>query len=266
VNIIVCVKAVLDPELPRSKFRIDPSANKIITPEGMPPVIGMYDAHAMEAAMKLKDAVGGKLAALTVCGKPTTEALRHSLAMGADEAVMVADESLGELDGWGTAHVLAQAIKKIGEYDLILCGRQSADADAGQVGSLIAGIMGLPVVTVARQLAPQDGNLRVEKVLADGYQVLTVPFPAVITVGEEIGKARLPSGRGVIMAARKEITTWNASDIGVDLSQIQERAGCLQLQRLYIPVNQRECEVVQGKDGAEAAANLANRLRQAGLI
>jgi len=161
---------------------------------------------------------------------------------------------------------LTQAIKKIGECDLILCGRQAADSDAGQVGSLIAGSLDLPLVTVARSIELTDNRLRVEQVLTDGYQVFEVPLPAVITVGEEIGQPRLPSGWGVISAARKQIPVWTLADIGADLSLMRARAGRFRLQRLYIPVTERKCELIEGENAGDASANLAKKLRQVGII
>lgn len=266
MNIIACVKAVLDPAIPPAKFRVDSTANKVIYPEGMPPVISPYDANAVEVGLRLREANGGRLIAITAGHKPLSEAPRHAVAMGADEAVIVADAALENIDSRGTAYTLAQAIKKLGACDLILCGRQAADSDAGQVGSLIAGNLGLPLVTIARSVALMDGKLRVERVLTDGYQVFEVSLPAVITVGEECGQPRLPSGWGVINAARKQMPVWSLADIGADLSLIRAWAGQLKLQRLYIPVVERKCEIVSGESPADAAAKLAARLRQAGVI
>ena len=266
MNIIACVKAILDPELPPAKFRIDTNANKVIPPQSMPPVISPYDANAVEAGLQLKDSQGGKLTAITVGRENISEAVRHALAMGADEAVIVADERLESMDSFSIAYVLAQTIKKIGEFDLVLCGRQAADTDNGLMGGLLAGKLDLPLVTVARSIELADNILKVEQVLSDGYQVFEVPLPALITVGEEIGQPRLPSGWGVISAARKQIPAWTLDDVNVDLSLIQEWAGRLKLQRLYIPDTERKREIVEGEDAAEAAANLVKKLRQAGVV
>ena len=266
MNIIVCVKAVLDPELPPAKFRIDKNNNKVIPPEDMPPVIGSYDANAVEAGLQLKDAHGGKLTVISVGREPVSEAARHGLSMGADEAYMVADGRLEQMDSAGTAYILSQAIKKLGEYDLVLCGRQAADTDSGLVGSLMAAKLGLPLVTVARSLEMADGALRVEQVLTDGYRVFEVPLPALVTVGEEIGQPRLPSGWGVISAAKKEVPAWTLDDIDADPALVRSWAERLKLQKLYIPVSARQGEIIEGEDPAEAAANLARKLRQMGMV
>ncbi len=266
MNMIVCVKQVPDPEIPPSKFRIDPQANKVVPPEGIPPVISPFDEQAVEAGLRIKDQQGGKITALTVGSGSAVDVVRHALSMGADEGVIISDAALEGSDSFATAYVLTKAIQKIGEYDLILCGRQAADWDIGAVGSLIAENLGIPVITLAQKVEVVNGALKVERVVTGGHEVVEVSPPAVITVSNELGQPRLPSGWGIIAAARKQIPTWTASDLQIEASQVGASSARSDLRKLFIPVRERKCEIISGDSTAEAAANLASRLRQDGVI
>ncbi len=159
MNLIVCVKQVIDPEAPPTSFKIDPATNKAVLP-GVPPVIDPYGEYAVEAALRIKDAQGGKTTAISLGTNLLREVIKKPLAMGADELVLLEDEALDDGDSWTTAYALAMAIKKIGEYDLILCGREASDTNAGQVGSAIAELLGLPSVTLARKIDASEGKAR----------------------------------------------------------------------------------------------------------
>src|SRR5512137_1660796 len=158
MNTIVCVKQVLDPEIPPAKFKIDPATKTVIPPAGVPPVISVYDERAVEAACRLKDKNGGKIIVISMGSAKAADVIKHAIAMGADDGYVLQDPAFENLDSFGTAYVLAKAIQKIGAYDLILCGRQAADWDSGQVGSILAEMLNLPVVTIARSLPVVDSK------------------------------------------------------------------------------------------------------------
>ena len=141
VRIIVCMKQVLDPEAPSSAFQIDPEAKRVIPPKGVPPVLNPFDENALEAALRIKDTQGAEITVISMGRNLAKPVVRKSLAVGVEQLILLEDDAFEELDSSSTAHVLALAIKKIGEYDLILCGREAADTDAGQVGSGIAEIL-----------------------------------------------------------------------------------------------------------------------------
>jgi electron transfer flavoprotein beta subunit len=185
MNIIVCVKQVNDPEAPPSSFKIDPATNKIVPPPGMPPVISTFDEYAVEAALRIKEKAGGKVTALSLGVNLLRDVVKKPLSMGADDLVLLEDPAFADGDSWSTAYALSLAIKKIAQFDLILCGRQSADWDTGQVGSGIAEILGLPSVTIARKIEIAGGKARVERVIADGFELIEVGLPAVITLSNE---------------------------------------------------------------------------------
>ena len=135
MNMIVCIKQVIDPEAPPASFKIDAASNTVVPPQGVSPVIDPYAEYGVEAALKIKDAQGGKVTALSLGTNQLRDIVKKPLAMGADELVLLEDEAFDGGDSWATAYALAMAIKKIGEYDIIFCGREASDWNAGQVGS-----------------------------------------------------------------------------------------------------------------------------------
>jgi electron transfer flavoprotein beta subunit len=266
MNIVVCIKQVIDPEAPPASFKIDYASNKVITPVDIPPVLDPYSEYAVEAALRLKDTHGGKVTAISLSAGLLREVVKKPLSMGADELVLLEDEAFTGGDSWSTAYALAKAIEKMGGYDLILCGRQSADWDAGQVGSGIAGLLGLPVITLARRIDIADSRARVERVTGDGWEVIEVALPAVITVSHEIGTPRYPTIRGIMAAKKKEPIIWKPADIGLEPSQVGVAGRRSRLIKLYQPIREGRCQMIEGETLEGAAVNLANRLRQEKLL
>lgn len=266
MNMIVCAKQVPDPEAPPASFKIDPSINKVVPPPGVAPVISPFDENAVEAALRVKDAQGGKITVITLGTGLVRDVVKKPLSMGADELVLLEDAAFDEGDSWSTAYALAMAIKKIGEYDLIFCGRQAADWDAGQVGAGIAEFLGVPSVTLAKKVEISDGKARVERVIADGYEVLEVELPALITVSNELGEPRYAALKGIMAAAKKQPIIWTPEDIGVDRSQVGAAGRHMKLAKLFQPVKEGRCQIIEGENVEEAAINLALKLREAKII
>jgi electron transfer flavoprotein beta subunit len=259
---IVCCKQVIDPEAPPATFKVDTATNKVVPPQGVPPVISPFDEQAVEAALKIKDAKGGKITAISLGVNLLRDVVKKPLSMGADELILLEDPAFAEGDSWSTAYALAMAIKKVGKFDLIFCGRQASDWDSGQVGSAIAEILGLPSVTVAKKVEAADGKVKVERVTADGYEVIEVTLPALITVSNELGAARYPTIKGIMAAKRKEPTVWKPADIGVDPAKIGAAGRRTKLVKLFQPVREGKCEVITADTPEEAAVKLAQRLRE----
>ena len=262
MHMIVCIKQVIDPDAPPASFKVDTATNKVVPPPGVSPVISPFDEQAVEAALRIKDAQGGKITVISLGINLLIDVLRKSLSMGADELILLEDEAFAEGDSWSTAYALAMAIKKIGEYDLIFCGRQAADWDAGQVGSSIADFLGLPSVTVAQKIDITDGKARVERVTDDGYEVIEVSLPALITVSSELGEPRYPTLKGIMAAKKKQPITWKPADIGVDPAQIGAAGRRARLLKLFQPVSEAKCQIIEGESPEEAAVNLALKLRE----
>jgi len=263
---IVCVKQVPDPEAPPARFQIDPAANSVMPPSGYPPVISPFDEHAVEAALRIKDLHGGKITILSLGVNLLRDVVKKPLSMGADELVLLEDPAFTDGDSWSTAYALAAAIRKIGRYNLIFCGRQASDWDSGQVGSGIAEILGLPQVTLAKKVEVSGSKVTVERVIADGYEVIEVSSPALITVSNELGEPRYATIKGIVTAKNKEPIVWKPTDIGVNLADIGVAGRRTRMLKLYQPVHENRCEIVSGADDAEAAARLAEKMTQAKLL
>lgn len=266
MNIIVCIKQVPDPETPTASFRIDTNTNKVIPAPNLAPVVSPFDENAVEAALQIKDKHGGKITAITLGPKSARDALKHAMSMGVDEGVLLDDPAFEGADSYATAYALARAIEKIGEYDLIFCGRQAADTDAGVVGCGIAEFLGIPSLTLIKKVEVVDGKIRAERLLADGFEVLELPTPALLTISNEVGVPRYPTLRGIMAAAKKEVTVWGPQDIGADPTRLGVAGSLTRLLKLYIPVREGKCEILEGDTPAEAAAKLALRLREAKII
>lgn len=260
MNIIVCVKQVPDPEIPPSKFKIDPVTKKVIPPPGVPPVISVFDERAVEAACRIKDKHGGKITIISLGSGKVADVVKHSISMGADDGFVIQDETFENLDSFGTAYVLSKAIKKIGSFDLILCGRQAADWGEGQVGSILAEFLGIPLVTLAFDIIVEDNKFKVKRVIKDGYEITETPIPSLITVSSEIGLPRLPAGVRLMLASRKQLPIWKAKDIGVDQSELQKISGHTEITEIFIPIRKAECEMITGNTPSEAGANLAQKI------
>jgi electron transfer flavoprotein beta subunit len=266
MNIIICVKQVVDPEAPPSAFKVDTAANRMVPGPGVAPVVSPFDEYAVEAAMRIKDKEPAKITILSLGFNLVREVVKKPLAMGADQLILLDDEAFAGGDSYSTAYALAMAIKKIGSYDLILCGRQASDWDAGLVGSGIAEILGIPSVTIAKKIDVAGGKATVERVVSDGYEGVETPLPALITVSNELGQARYPTIKGIMAAKKIDPVVWKPADIGVNPAQIGAAGRQTSLLKLFQPVREGKCEVIGGQTPEEAGANLAVKLREAGLL
>jgi electron transfer flavoprotein beta subunit len=264
---IVCCKQVIDPEAPPATFKVDAATNKVVPPQGVPPVISPFDEQAIEAALRVKEAQkGGKVTVISLGVNLLRDVVKKPISMGADELILLEDEAFTEGDSWSTAYALAMAIKKIGKFDIIFCGRQAADWDSGQVGSGIAEILGLPSVTLAKKVEVTDGKAKVERVVADGFEVVEVTLPALITVSNELGVARYPTIKGIMAAKRKEPIVWKPADIGLAPAQIGAAGRKTKLMKLFQPVREGKCEIISADTPEEAAVKLALKLREAKVL
>lgn len=266
MNMVVCVKQVPDPEAPPVSFRVDATGSQVVLGQSVSLVISPFDEQAVEAALRLKDAHGGKVTVLSLGPRTARDVLKHAMSMGADEGVLLEDKAFEGSDSAGIAYALAQAIRKMGAHDVVFCGRQASDWDAGQVGFGLAYYLGLPCVSLARKVEGMDGKLRVERVIPDGYEVVETELPAVVTVSNEIGTARYPTLRGIMAAAKKEVTYWTAQDIEADPSRIGLVGRRLKQLQLFLPIYAGKCEIVEGDSVAQAAERLALRLREDKII
>jgi electron transfer flavoprotein beta subunit len=211
MKIIVCVKQVPD----TTEVRIDPKTNTLIR-EGVPSIINPDDMNAIEAALTLKDNNPGSTVTLVCMGPPQAEvALREGLAMGCDEAILVTDRAFGGSDTWATSNVLSHAVAEL-EYDIVLCGRQAIDGDTAQVGPQIAERLNLPQVTYVADIKQDGDTLTVQRNLEDGYQIVEVKMPCMLTCIKELNTPRYPSMGGIYDAYKKEIVYFTNEKLNVD--------------------------------------------------
>jgi electron transfer flavoprotein beta subunit len=248
MNIIVCIKQVPN----TADVKIDPKTNTLIR-EGVESIINPFDAYAIEEAVRLKERFGGMATVITM-GPPQAEAaLREAISLGCDEAILVSDRAFAGSDTWATSYVLSQAIKKFGPFDIILCGKQASDGDTAQVGPGIATHLDIPQATYVKKIeeinpAPLDiQNLnkercgvkdklaRVERLIEEGYEVVEIPLPCLLTVVKEINVPRLPSLKGKLKAKSSQIKTWTAKDLECDHKYIGLEGSPTKVVRIFNP-------------------------------
>ena len=264
LDMLVCVKQVMDPETPASAFRIDPRTKRVVPAPGIPPVVNGFDENAVEAALRIKDDLGGTVTILSLGYQFAMDVMKKPLAMGADELVLVEDPALEDLDAYTTAYALSRAIMKLGQFDLILCGRQASDWDNAQVPQGLAELLGLPCITVAQKVEVRDSTaVVVERAMPDGYEIVESALPALVTVTNELGQPRYPTLRGIMAAGRKSPTVWTANDTDLSPSDLEPR---VRVTDLFMPTTQKQCAFIEGENEADAGRRLALRLREDKLI
>lgn len=263
LNIVVCAKQTPDPEAPISGYRIDSEARRVI-PVGVPPVISPFDENALELALRLKERTGAKVTALSVGYNLSRAVLRKALFVGADELILADDAALDpeKVDSRAIAWTLSEAIKKMDSFHLILTGRQASDTNAGVVGIYLAELLGIPAVTLARELVLQEGKARIERALPDGLETVETELPAVVTVSSEAGELRSLNMKEMREAKKKPIVAWTAMDLPLD----RIPAKVMNLRRLCAPERERTCLFIEAESPAEAGEKLALRLREDNLI
>jgi len=270
MNIIACVKQVPYPDTPASAFGVDNETKSIILPEDVPFVISPFDENAVEAGLQIKDRVGGKLTVISLATRPPDlliRDMRQMIALGADEAIVLDDPAFQGGDSGSTAYTLAMAIKKIGDYDLILCGIQAADWDGGQVALGISEILEIVAATSVTKIDPVDGYVRARRILETGYEVLELQVPCVVAIaGDEALMPRIAPLPRVIKARKREIPIWSASDIDADRSMIGAAGAKTWVKQLTLPKIEGACEFMKTEDVSLAAQMLVERLKSEKII
>ncbi|MDA0798877.1 MAG: electron transfer flavoprotein subunit beta/FixA family protein [Chloroflexi bacterium] len=263
LKIVVTAKQVIDPETPTSAFGID--SNAVTVPSNQSPVINGFDEQAIEAALRLKEASGdAHITVVSVGSGFALDVIKKPLAMGADELILLDDPAFDNaIDPTVTVAALAAAIRKIGDVDVVLAGRQASDWDNAQVPIGVAEALGWPVATVAKKVDINGTTLRVERVLPDGHEVVEADLPAVVTVSNELGTPRYPNMRGIMAARRVQPTVWSAADLDLAIGSLSP---AFELVSLSKPQSGVETEMITGDDDEDAGRKLAQRLRDERII
>ncbi|MGD0794134.1 MAG: electron transfer flavoprotein subunit beta/FixA family protein [Dehalococcoidales bacterium] len=261
MNVIVCLKQVPG----TTEVKIDPQTNTLVR-QGIESIINPFDTYAIEEAVRTKEKHGGKVTVITM-GPPQAEAaLREAISLGADEAVLLSDRAFAGADTWATAFTLSRAVVKLGQYDLIICGRQTIDGDTGQVGPELAEMLGIPFIAYVSQVEEiKDGKLRARRMVEEGHEVIEAGLPALITVSKEINIPRLPSLRGITRSRSAKITVWGVADLGVEPANVGLSGSSTQVIKIFFPQSVCQAEIITGTPESQVE-KLLEKLKGTNLV
>ena len=245
-----------------SQLKVDPATRQLVT-AGAPKKMSDFDKNALEEAIRIKEKLGGEIITLTVSSEDAKAVLREGLALGADKAYWLNDPALQGTDTWGTAYVLAEMVKKIGEFDLILCGDSSLDSFSGLVGPRLSEMLNLPQITSVGKVTVEGDAVIAERSLEDASETVKAKMPALISVTREINQPRIPSLMMIMKASKKEIVAWSLKDLNVTAEKIGSR---IEIISVLAPKMDRKKIKVTGESVQEIAEKLAKAIIQEGVI
>jgi len=260
MDVVVCIKQVPD----TTEVKIDPKKGTLIR-EGVPTIINPDDKTAIEAALNLKEKHNAKITVLSMGPPQAEEALREALAMGADEAILLCDRKFAGSDTWATANALAAAIKKIGDYNLLLFGRQAIDGDTAQVGPQTAEALGLPQITYVQKLDIIENKVRVERELEDGHEIVESDMPVLLTVIKDMYNPRYPTLHGIHNAYGKEVKKLTSVDVGARDDEIGLLSSPTNVKKVFSPPAKPQGTILKGSI-KEIANELITKLKEKEII
>lgn len=261
MKIIVCVKQVPD----TTEVKIDKETNTLIR-EGVPSILNPDDANALEQALEFKDKYEDVKVTVLSMGPPQADVmLRECLAMGADEAILLSDRAFGGSDTWATSNALAAAIRKIEEYDLILAGRQAIDGDTAQVGPQISEKLDIPQITYVEDLELNGEVLKVKRQLEDGYEIIEVKMPVLLTAVKELNEPRHMYIDKIFDAYEKDIAVMTINDVDITTTEVGLKASPTRVFRSFTPEVKGQGVILEGTE-KEVASKLVNELKHVHII
>jgi len=261
MNILVCLKQILDPEIPARDFRVD-TARREAERGSANLVTSIFCENALETALQLRERAGSAKITVLSYGQPSSEdSLRKALAMKADAAALIVNDGNANPDPLTVARVLAAAIRKLGTFDLIMVGREAGDWGAGQTGGLIAEELGMPCVSFVDRIESEGGQLRLKRQTDTGWEVLEAEPPIVVTVtNDEHNLPRIPKVRDVMMSYRQPLTKWTLDDLGIEANEARAGNTYYQVAELFIPQKEMRCEFVTGDTLDQKVESFAKRI------
>jgi electron transfer flavoprotein beta subunit len=262
VNIVVCIKQVPG----TTQVKINPETGTLIR-DGVEAVVNPFDEYAIEEAVRIKERVGGGTVKVITMGPPQADAaLRSAISVGADEGYLISDRAFAGSDTWATSYTLSSAIKTLGKVDLIICGKQAIDGDTAQVGPGVAEMLDIPFVAWVRKVEEiTDKSIKVERLMEEGYDVIEMPLPGLITVVKEINEPRLASLKGKMKAKNAEIKKIDTSNMTVDPERIGLKGSPTQVFRSFVPERKSGGEKITG-EAAELAQKAASVIQNLGVV
>lgn len=268
MNMLVCIKQVPD----TTEIKINPETNTLIR-DGVPSIVNPFDAYALECAAKVKDKnPGSKIVVITMGPEQAKAALKECLSVGGDKAYLITDRKFGGSDTLATGYVLAQAKAKIEElegekFDLIFCGKQAIDGDTAQVGPQMAENLDYPQVTYAFEAFVEEaGKVKVKKEVEDGFEMLEMPIPAVITVTKPNYEPRYATIKSKMAANKAQIANLSADDLDLDPAQIGLKGSPTKVKKTFTPPQKTGGIVIKEETNEESAKKLFELLRDKNII
>lgn len=258
MQIIVCLKQVPD----TTEVKINPETNTLMR-EGVQSVINPFDMYALEEGLRIKESLGqGEVTVLSMGPPQVEDSLREALSLGADRAVLLSDRAFAGADSLATAYTLSRGVAKLGEFGLIICGKQAIDGDTAQVGPSLAEQLDIPHATYVRKVQSVDEEkMVVERMTEDGYEVIELAMPTLITVLKDINQPRLPSLKGKLRAKKAQIEVWGKEDLDVEEERLGLAGSPTQVVKIFTPQRARDCRVLEGT-AEEMAKVLAQELKK----
>lgn len=263
MKIVACVKQVPD----TTDVKINPETGTLIR-EGVESITNPFDEFAVEEALLTREKYGGEVHVISMGPPQAIDVLRNALAMGADQTYLLSHTDFAGADTLATAYTLSTAIEKIGDVDLVVCGKQAIDGDTAQVGPGIATRLRIPQLTYVskvREIDLENKRIVVERMLETGKEVVECSLPALITVMKDINEPRLPSLLGIKKAAKAEIPTWTTTDLPVDPERLGLKGSPTWVTRVFTPEQRAGGEILQGEI-PEVVSQLADRLLDAKVL
>ena len=261
MNIVVCIKQVPDV----TEVSWDPETGSLIR-KGIPSIINPNDKNAIESALQLKERYGGEVTVLSMGPSQVEEALREALGMGVDKAIQLTANEFAGSDTWATAYTLGLAVKKIGQYDLIICGKEAIDGMTAQVGPQLAEYLDIPQLTYATHIEIVDTMVRVKQKLGDVHRLLKAPMPALITVERDAYQPRVAPMDTILEAYGKEIPVWKPNDLSGEEANLGLKGSPTKLRKVYTPkLIKGKVEMLEGGP-EEAAHKLVGKLKEKYII
>lgn len=261
MNIIVCIKQVPD----STRVKVDPKTGTLIR-AGVPSILNPYDHYALEKALAIKAKTGAKVTVLSMGPAQAVAVLRLALALGADEGVLLSSRAFAGSDTWATSYALAMAIRKIGSFDMILCGQMAIDGDTAQTGPGIAFHLGIPQITFCESVDSDGSHAVVKKLIEGGHQILEADLPVLITMTMPVDYAsKYPSFMAAHKAQDKKTVTWTEKEIGADMHKLGLEGSPTRVSRIFPPAARQKGEMFNGS-AEEMAAKFVEILKKESFI
>jgi electron transfer flavoprotein beta subunit len=264
LNVVVCVKAVPNPK-EADQIRIDP-ITKALTRGDVPLVLNPLDKNAVEAALQIEEQHGAQVTVISMGPPEATKIVRECLALGADQGLLLSDRAFGGADAYATAYTLSRGIEKLGRPDVVFCGMASSDGSTEWVGPMLATFLGMPVVAMVEEIVESEGKRwQVKASVENGYRLVQVELPAVLTVTRELNEPRALSFSGIVKARKKEIREWGMADLGVDEESVGLKGSPTIVSKMAIRERKRQADIIAGTR-EEKVERLLRELVDAGVL